>query len=259
MPARPGGDPLRLATRRSFRISYTAFEAQLEQLWTGATPTSGDVHYLAIRDDDSFASDQRAPPNPVAAFAVSLESVSITRGNPAGPFDFVPGQGTAQRATRRGEASRDPQHPHASTVPHQPTSLPLWYPRTASCSGTHVRDAAPFESEDRSRSRRHFLEQPKQSQRCPSSILFSASCVLRKRRDHDLGRIPRHVSAVDRDVAHERRRNEAVVRARRQEDGVDLRHQVGVGVRDLQLVFEVGCGAQTADDDARADLRDKSR
>ena len=64
--------------------------------------------------------------------------------------------------------------------------------------------------------------------------------------------ITRHVAAVAGDLAHQRRRDEAVIRASRQEDGVEFRLQVSVGVRNLQLVLEVRPHTQAAYDDARA-------
>jgi hypothetical protein len=58
------------------------------------------------------------------------------------------------------------------------------------------------------------------------------------------------VAAQRGDLAHERRREVRVVLVRREEDRLELRPQVPVHERHLELVLEVGDGAQPADDDA---------
>src|SRR5690349_3673881 len=87
--------------------------------------------------------------------------------------------------------------------------------------------------------------------RSRSSLLLLRE-LLRERFEHGLRRVAADVAAVRRDLADERRADEAVVRARREEDGVDLRREVGVRVGDLELVLEVGGDTQATDDDAGA-------
>src|SRR5579863_3246667 len=65
-------------------------------------------------------------------------------------------------------------------------------------------------------------------------------------------RVPAHVSGVARDFAYQRRADEAVLRASRQEHGVHRRLEIGVGVGDLELVLEVRRRAKAAHDDASA-------
>src|SRR5258708_1575599 len=67
----------------------------------------------------------------------------------------------------------------------------------------------------------------------------------------DGGRISAHVPSVARDLAHQRRADKAVLLSRRQEDGINIRLEIGVCVGDLQLVFEVGRSAQPSDDNPR--------
>src|SRR4051812_22237497 len=76
--------------------------------------------------------------------------------------------------------------------------------------------------------------------------------LLHERVDHDLRRVAGDVSAVARDLAHERGAHEAVLRPRGEEDRVDLRREIRVRVGDLELVLEVGRDAKSAYDHARA-------
>src|SRR5687768_3298199 len=68
-----------------------------------------------------------------------------------------------------------------------------------------------------------------------------------------------NVAAEARDLAHERRRNEAVLLGRRQEQRLRLRDEVAVHAGELELVFEVRHGAQAAQDHAGADLAHERR
>jgi hypothetical protein len=67
----------------------TAFDAQVDQLYAVATPSSGDVRYLVIRNDDSLVNEPRMPV--LWPLAVPLESVSIEASQ------YMPRQ--SQRAT----------------------------------------------------------------------------------------------------------------------------------------------------------------
>src|ERR1035438_10526208 len=84
----------------------------------------------------------------------------------------------------------------------------------------------------------------------PTSVALPVE-LLDERFADEARRVARGIAAVARDLAHERRADEPVHRAGRQEHGVDLGPEVGVGVRDLQFILEVGRGPQPAHDDAR--------
>ncbi len=80
----------------------------------------------------------------------------------------------------------------------------------------------------------------------------SALEAIAERVADDGRRVPADVAAVAGNLSDEGRRDESVLRARRQEDRVDLRAEVGVGVGDLELVLEIGRSAQPSHDDARS-------
>lgn len=80
----------------------------------------------------------------------------------------------------------------------------------------------------------------------------SALEAIAKRVANDGRSIPADVSAMAGNLPDEGGRDEAVLRARREKDRVDLRAEVGVGVGNLELVLEVGRSAQAAHDDPRA-------
>src|SRR5262245_23199197 len=60
------------------------------------------------------------------------------------------------------------------------------------------------------------------------------------------------IASQGRDLAHHGGGDEHVLLARREEDGFDVGIQLAVHARHLELILEIGYGAQTAQDDARA-------
>ena len=89
-------------------------------------------------------------------------------------------------------------------------------------------------------------------------LLRRCHCVGQRdgnRRRHETG----HIAAQARDLAHQRRRNEAVLLGRGQEQGLHLRDQVAVHAGQLELVFEIGHRAQAAQQHAGTDFLDEVR
>src|SRR6185312_17470239 len=63
-----------------------------------------------------------------------------------------------------------------------------------------------------------------------------------------------HIAAEHRDLPHERRGDEGERLLRGQENGLDLAREMTVHVRELELEFKIGHGAQSANDDRGATL-----
>ena len=75
-------------------------------------------------------------------------------------------------------------------------------------------------------------------------------CIAATARRHHLG----DIAAEGGDLLDQARAQVGVLERGHEEDGVDLRRELAVGVRHLELGLEVAHGAQAADDEAGAEL-----
>src|SRR4051812_43457788 len=78
--------------------------------------------------------------------------------------------------------------------------------------------------------------------------MSSLPVLRRERRRHGSGHEAGDVATEAGDLLHERRRDVVIALVRHEEHGVDAGREPAVHVRELELVLEVGEGAQAADD-----------